>query len=79
MTDEEIQSLQTTLEEQTQTIANLTAERDSLREENEQLSSSIKDQAKELAETKKLNFTLARQVDRGPKAGVEEVINSLFK
>lgn len=79
MTEEEIQALQTALEEQTQQLANLTAERDSLKEENSKLSEDMKEREKELAETKKLNFTLARQVDRGPKAGVEEVINSLFK
>lgn len=79
MTDEEIQALQTSLEEQTKKIADLTAERDSLKEENSKLSEDMKEREKELAETKKLNFTLARQVDRGPKAGVEEVINSLFK
>lgn len=79
MTEEEIQALQTALEEQTQQLANLTAERDSLREENASLSADMEKQAAELAETKKLNFTLARQVDRGPKTGVEEVINSLFK
>lgn len=79
MTEEEIQALQTALEEKTNELANLTAERDSLKEENEKLSGEMKEREKELAETKKLNFTLARQVDRGPKAGVEEVINSLFK
>ena len=79
MTEEEIQALQTDLEEKTNEIANLTAERDSLKEENEKLSGEMKEREKELAETKKLNFTLARQVDRGPKTGVEEVINSLFK
>ena len=79
MTEEEIQALQTALEEKTNEIANLTAERDSLKEENEKLSAEMKEREKELAETKKLNFTLARQVDRAPKASVEEVINSLFK
>lgn len=79
MTEEEIQALQTALEERTNEIANLTAERDSLKEENASLTASMEKQAAELAETKKLNFTLARQVDRSPKAGVEEVINSLFK
>lgn len=78
MTEDEIQALQTSLEEQTKKIADLTAERDSLKEENSKLSEDMKEREKELAETKKLNFTLARQVDRTPRKGVEEVINDLF-
>lgn len=78
MTEEEIQAMQTSLEEQTRRIADLEAERDSLKEENTQLTARLSEEAAELAETKKLNFTLARQVDRTPRRGVEEVINDLF-
>ena len=78
MTEEEIQALQNSLEEQTRRVADLEAERDSLKEENTQLTARIAKEAAELAETKKLNFTLARQVDRTPRKGVEEVINDLF-
>ena len=78
MTEEEIQALQNSLEEQTRRVADLEAERDSLREENNQLTARIAEEAAELAETKKLNFTLARQVDRTPRKGVEEVVNDLF-
>lgn len=79
MTEEEIQAIQNSLDEQTRRVADLEAERDSLREENNQLTSRLAEEAAELAETKKLNFTLARQVDRTPRRGVEEVINDLFK
>ena len=79
MTDEEIQAMQTSLEEQTRRVADLEAERDSLKEENTQLSAKLAEQTAELVDTKKLNFTLARQVDRTPRRGVEEVINDLFK
>lgn len=78
MTEEEIQAMQTSLEEFTRRVADLEAERDSLKEENTQLTAKVAEEAAELAETKKLNFTLARQVDRTPRKGVEEVINDLF-
>lgn len=54
------------------------AERDSLREENEKLITESAKNKQELAETKKLNFTLARQIDRGPQKSLEEMLNDLF-
>lgn len=56
----------------------LQAERDSLREENELLLQSAADTQKELEETKKLNFTLGRQISRAPVKSVEELINDMF-
>lgn len=54
------------------------AERDSLKEENEKLITESAKNKQELAETKKLNFTLARQIDRGPQKSLEEMLNDLF-
>lgn len=79
MTEEEIRALQEAAEESAKQIADLTAERDSLKEENEQLRSDAQKTAAELADTKKLNFTLARQIDRKPAASVEEILGEMLK
>lgn len=54
------------------------AEIASLREENTKLIESAEEQKKELEETKKLNFTLGRQVSRQPSKTAEEIINDMF-
>lgn len=78
MTDEEITALQerlTTLETEN---ANLTAERDSLREENAELIAARDAAQTEAQETKKLNYTLARQLDTKPRATFEDtLLNSM--
>ena len=75
MTPEEIAALITNQEKD---IESLTAERDSFSEENEKLLKEKEDAAKELQETKKLNFTLARQTSRAEKSA-EELLNDMFK
>ena len=62
--------------------ADLEAERDSLRSENEALRSAAEENAKELKKTKELNFTLARQVSTGERSqrqSAEELIHDMFK
>ena len=54
------------------------AEIASLREENTKLIEDAATQKKELDETKKLNFTLGRQVSRQPIKSAEEIINDMF-
>ena len=54
------------------------AEIASLREENTKLIADAATQKKELEETKKLNFTLGRQVSRQPSKTAEEIINDMF-
>lgn len=74
MTDEEITALQesnTALQAQ---VTELTAERDSLREENTALRTERDTSAAELQETKKLNYTLARQIDSRPKETFEDTL-----
>lgn len=78
MTDEELKAIQETLEKQVEEIDLLKAERDSLKEENVRLLDESKKAAEELAETKKMNFTLARQIDRQPAKSAEELLNELF-
>lgn len=54
-------------------------ERDSLREENTTLTTQIEAANKELTETKKLNYTLARQIDRKPQdADFDNILINLY-
>lgn len=54
-------------------------ERDSLKEENAALSTQIESANKELSETKKLNYTLARQIDRKPhEADFDSILINLY-
>lgn len=76
MTPEEMERL---IEEQTQQILDLTAERDSLRTENESMRDAANRTAEELRKTKELNFTLARTLDHGgAKKTVEETLAEAF-
>ena len=74
MTPEELTAL---IESQNETIANLEAERDSLREENEQRREAQKKIEEELQKTKQLNFTLSRQVGHSQKS-TEEILSEMF-
>ncbi len=74
MTDEEISALQARISELEKTTADLTVERDSLKDELSETNESLKKSLEMLAETKKLNFTLARQLDAKPKTTFEETL-----
>ena len=74
MTPEELAAL---IENQNETIANLEAERNSLREENEQRREAQKKIEEELRKTKELNFTLSRQVGQSQKS-TEEILSEMF-
>lgn len=74
MTEEEITALQSRADELEQENGNLTAERDSLREELEQIRAAAEAAQKEAAEAKKLNFTLARKLDTKPAKTFEETL-----
>lgn len=74
MTEEEMKEL---IEEQERTIADLTAERDSLKEEAADSAGKIKDLEKDLSDTKKMNFTLARHLDARPASG-EDIMHNMF-
>lgn len=54
------------------------AEIRSLKEENDSLVKSAAETKKELDETKKLNFTLGRQVSRQPGMSADQIINEMF-
>ena len=75
MTSEELEQL---LERQSQQLSDLEAEVASLREENKHLLEDNTKKDAELQETKKLNFTLARQVDRMPAKSDLEILNEIL-
>lgn len=80
---EEAQAAYDTLEASSASLAkqvsDLTAERDSLNEENEKLKDDYQNQTKELSETKKLNFTLARSINVEQKVKTpEQAIYDMF-
>lgn len=82
MNAEEMQSV---IDSQTQQIADLEhdrsdleAERDSLRAELDALKESNAKTSAELQETKKLNFTLARQIDTGKSKTLDQMIAEAF-
>lgn len=83
MTSEEMQTL---IDTQTQRIADmehdaadLEAERDSLRAELDDLKGKHAASLQELQETKRLNYTLARQIDAGPQnKTLEETLAEAF-
>lgn len=74
MTPEEMTTM---IEKQNETIANLEAERNSLREENAKVLEAQKKIEEELRKTKELNFTLSRQVGKSQKSA-EEILSKMF-
>lgn len=78
MEDVEIVALQQELEAERARVEELTAERDSLREENDTIRQEIEQVRTEASETKKLNYTLARQLDTKPKKNFDETLIAMF-
>ena len=77
MTEEQLRNL---LQSAADQVENLEAERDSFKEENEQLKENEKKLSDDLQQTKKLNFTLARSLDTSGKTrGVEDTLHEMFK
>lgn len=74
MTMEELADM---IEKQNATIKDLEAERDSLKEENDQRREAQKKIEEELQKTKQLNFTLSRQVGHEQKSA-EEMLSEMF-
>lgn len=72
-----IEELADMIEKQNATIKDLEAERDSLKEENEQRREAQKKIEEELQKTKQLNFTLSRQVGHEQKSA-EEILAEMF-
>lgn len=76
MTTEELIEVITETEGKLEAVS---IERDSLKEENTALTNQIESTTKELTETKKLNYTLARQIDRKPQeADFDTILINLY-
>ena len=78
MEEVELVAMQEELEQERARVSDLEAERDSLREELEQTRARNQELQTENNETKKLNFTLARQLDTKPKKSFDETLVAMF-
>lgn len=79
LTEEEQTALLKAAEDHEAEIMDLTAERDSLKTENEKVNGLIAAVRSELQKTKEVNYTLARQVKREPEKDTETLIHDMFK
>lgn len=86
MTDEEIKALQEenaalkkTAADTEKAIKDLTAERDSLKTENEALTKAKTEWETEEKKLKETNYTLARHINVASDKSVEELLNEAFK
>lgn len=62
------------------TLDDLTAERDSLKTENEALRGQLTAAQESEKKTKEVNYTLSRQLNlAGPKTDPEELLHEMFK
>lgn len=71
---DQIKAVNETVATLTTQVSDLTAERDSYKEENQKLKDKTEEQAKELQETKKLNFALARRTSAEAPKTFEETL-----
>lgn len=76
LSDEEKTTFLAGVETSEKQISDLTAERDSFKTENEQLTKQIEKTNTELKATKELNFTMARKINVGP---VDDPETTLYK
>lgn len=79
LTEEEKAAILKAAEEDAGRVTDLTAERDSLKNENDTLKETVTKNNEELAKTKELNFTLARRMDGKPKSDPEKVLMDFIK
>ena len=79
LSEEEKNAFLETAVNNTKQIEDLTAERDSLKNENTQLSGQIQNTSKELKSTKELNFTLARKINVSESKDDETILYEFMK
>ena len=79
LTDEEKATYLSSAEATAKQVDDLTAERDSFKTENEELSNRLSSSSQELKATKELNFTLARKVNVAENKDPEQVIYEFMK
>ena len=74
-----LEQLREIVEKQTQTINELTAERDSLKQEADVSRETLETTKRELHDTKAMNYTLARQLDISKKEeSSEDILYNLY-
>ena len=73
-----LESLQKTLADMENQLSDLTAERDSLLSELDELKTKHTAIGEELKKTKELNFTLARQTSHAETASSESMLHDIF-
>lgn len=79
LSDEDKSALLTKLNETAILYDDMEAERDSFKNENEQLQKELSELKSEMKKTKELNFTLARSVKREPDKSAEDILHEMFK
>ena len=62
-----------------ETLDDITAERNSLQTENEQLQQQLAELREDNRKTKEMNYTLTRRLSAGPAKSAEEYLNEMFK
>lgn len=76
---EEQETFFNALSENEQTITDLTAERDSFKNENETLKADFQKTKEDLLKTKEMNFTLARKLDTSSHMqSAEDILHEMF-
>lgn len=78
LSDEDKSALLTKLNETAILYDDMEAERDSFKNENEQLQKELSELKTEMKKTKELNFTLARSVKREPDKSAEDILHEMF-
>ena len=58
---------------------NITAERNSLQTENEDLKKQLQELREDNRKTKEMNYTLTRRLSAEPEKSAEEYLNEMFK
>lgn len=79
LTEEEKTAFLSSADSLEKQIDDLTAERNSLKIENESLNNEIAETKKELKATKEVNFTLARKIPGKPKSDPETLLHNFMK
>lgn len=77
---EEKSALYKEMVDRLKTLEDVTAERDSFKNENEKLKNDNIEKTEELKKTKEMNFTLARKVNTETKReSAEDILHNMFK
>ena len=79
LSDADKENYLSSIETTQKSLDDLTAERDSFKNENDDLKKQLEANGKELKATKEMNFTLARTIDHGgAKKTLEETLSEAF-